>query len=171
MDQACAPPGEVTRRTFEAARWPAGSPERARLNEDATTSEYRRSYRYLAADGTPFRTRTLAQAYVDGQPRCGECGQIRFARIHVRSGSGEFTGAGHSFAPAADDDADDHEGCVCAECFRRVNGFYPDADPSRRAVAGHDAYPDPRDTEMDGFSAREAAEHQADTDTPTMTRR
>lgn len=40
----------VHRRTFGASRYPKGSPERARLNERALTSEYYPSKRYLVVD-------------------------------------------------------------------------------------------------------------------------
>jgi hypothetical protein len=56
---------EIARRTFEAKQHPKGSPERARLNLDARTSEYMTSYRYCAveADGRSTRTfRTRAEA-------------------------------------------------------------------------------------------------------------
>jgi hypothetical protein len=91
---------DVIRRTFEAAQHPKGSDERARLNEDPATSEYMPSHRWLAADRSSFRTRSLAQAYVDTQPRCDECGAIQFARIHVPSHSGSYSGDGHAFAAA-----------------------------------------------------------------------
>jgi hypothetical protein len=68
----------VLRRTFEAAKFPKGSTERARLNRDTLTSEYMTSYRYdcqelaLMNDGTPnpvqtyhhwtTRTKTEAEA-------------------------------------------------------------------------------------------------------------
>ncbi len=71
----------VHRRTFEAAKHPAGSPERARLNLSALTSEYMTGTPYLArypfvmSDGTPhptqshisreFRTRKAAQDFAD----------------------------------------------------------------------------------------------------------
>jgi hypothetical protein len=53
---------EILRRTFEAAKYPKGSEERARLNCDAVTSEYMTSYRYAVrrpftmSDGTPHPT-------------------------------------------------------------------------------------------------------------------
>ncbi len=40
----------VQRRTFQAAKFPPGSPERARLNESSVTSEYMTSYRYVVVD-------------------------------------------------------------------------------------------------------------------------
>jgi hypothetical protein len=92
---------DVIRRTFEAANHPKGSDERARLNEDPATSEYMPSYRWLAADGTSYRTRSLAQAYVDAQPRCGKCGEIRFAPVHKLSRSGSYSGDGHAFTAIA----------------------------------------------------------------------
>lgn len=83
-DAAAAPRGqEVIRRTFEAARYPQGSEERARLNADPVTSEYRPGRRYQTIDGRAFRTKKLAQDYVGMQPRCGECGGIRFAPQHL----------------------------------------------------------------------------------------
>jgi hypothetical protein len=54
-----APQVQILRRTLEANRYPKGSPERARLNEDALTSEYYPSHKYLLRvqalmnDGTP----------------------------------------------------------------------------------------------------------------------
>lgn len=57
---------KVVRRTFEAAKLPKGSEERARLNKDWLTSEYMPSYRYGVRwdDGnhTPFTYRTKAEA-------------------------------------------------------------------------------------------------------------
>ena len=55
---------DVIRRTFEAKKHPEGSEERARLNCDARTSEYMPSIRYLAGDGSTFRTKREAEAYV-----------------------------------------------------------------------------------------------------------
>lgn len=47
-------PYTVARRTFEAGKFPPGSPERDRLNLDNLTSEYMTSYRYvLRLDGEP----------------------------------------------------------------------------------------------------------------------
>ncbi len=37
----------IVKRTFEAAQYPKGSPERARLNENVSTSEYSKSQKYL----------------------------------------------------------------------------------------------------------------------------
>lgn len=56
----------VHRRTFEAARHPKGSPERAKLNEDARTSEYMTSYRYSSIGphwSVSFRTKREAEAF------------------------------------------------------------------------------------------------------------
>lgn len=61
------PEVQILRRTFEANRYPKGSQERARLNEDALTSEYYPSHKYLLrvqalmSDGTP----DLAQKWQD----------------------------------------------------------------------------------------------------------
>lgn len=50
----------VHRRTFGATRYPKGSPERAKLNENALTSEYMPSYRYLVVDrDNPRQTRSF----------------------------------------------------------------------------------------------------------------
>ena len=38
---------QILHRTFEANQFPKGSPERARLNEDAPTGEYDPSHKYL----------------------------------------------------------------------------------------------------------------------------
>lgn len=57
---------EVKRRTFGAKRYPKGSPERARLNEDVLTSEYMPSYRYCVPNGRStrsFRTKAEAEAH------------------------------------------------------------------------------------------------------------
>lgn len=49
---------EILRRTFEAAKYPKGSQEREKLNEDSVTGEYMTSYKYilrkpfLMSDGT-----------------------------------------------------------------------------------------------------------------------
>lgn len=69
----------VHRRTFEAAKHPAGSAERARLNLCALTSQYMTGSPYLArypfrmSDGTPhptqshisreFRTRSISSPF------------------------------------------------------------------------------------------------------------
>ena len=69
----------VLRRTFEAKKFPEGSAERAKFNEDALTSEYMPSYKYLLrkpalmSDGTPhpnqkwntrqFKTKAEAEQY------------------------------------------------------------------------------------------------------------
>ena len=72
------PEVQILPRTFEANQHPKGSQERARLNEDALTSEYYPSHKYLLRiqalmkDGTPnpvqkwhdytYRTKRQAQA-------------------------------------------------------------------------------------------------------------
>lgn len=61
----------VHRRTFEAKQHPKGSAERARLNEDARTSEYMPSYRYAAVgEGyrQSFRTKGEAEAFEAALP-------------------------------------------------------------------------------------------------------
>lgn len=40
----------IVRRTFEALRHPIGSPERAKLNQSAETSEYLTGERYLIVE-------------------------------------------------------------------------------------------------------------------------
>jgi len=52
---------KVVRRTFEAAKYPKGSPERAELNKSWRTSEYMTSHRY-GVEGTPFTFRTKQEA-------------------------------------------------------------------------------------------------------------
>ena len=56
----------VVKRTFEAANFAKGSPERQQLNADWLTSEYMPSYKYGVRedDGrqTPFTYRTKAEA-------------------------------------------------------------------------------------------------------------
>jgi hypothetical protein len=54
---------DVIRRTFEAAKHPKGSEERARLNRDAITSEYMPGYKYRTSDGRSWRTKRQALAY------------------------------------------------------------------------------------------------------------
>jgi hypothetical protein len=81
--------GEILKRTFEAARHPKGSPERARLNEETLTSEYMTSMLWLATvevtepsliEGErtvtytrreTFRTKQQAQSWVDAKERNG----------------------------------------------------------------------------------------------------
>jgi len=57
---------KTIRRTFEAAKHPPGSEERARLNLDWLTSEYMTSHRYGVRDDDgshlPFTYRTKAEA-------------------------------------------------------------------------------------------------------------
>lgn len=50
---------EIVKRTFEAAKHPKESEERARLNCSPVTSEYMPSYKYLAG-GRQFRTKKEA---------------------------------------------------------------------------------------------------------------
>jgi hypothetical protein len=62
----------VLKRTFEAAKHPKGSAERARLNLASLTSEYMPSYRYLVDDSErsprnspdTFRTKGDAETFV-----------------------------------------------------------------------------------------------------------
>lgn len=56
---------KIIRRTFEAAKYPKGSPERDCLNRHVATSEYMPSYRYLA-EGRQFRTKAEAVAFTKG---------------------------------------------------------------------------------------------------------
>ena len=66
---------DVIRRTFEAADYPKGSEDRARLNEDAVTSEYGPSMRYMTSgDRKSSRTKREALAHVDAGPWCATCG-------------------------------------------------------------------------------------------------
>lgn len=74
---------DVLRRTFAAAKHPAGSAERARLNRDTLTSEYYTSHRYMTrqpftmSDGKPhptqphlcrtFRSKPEADTYASTQ--------------------------------------------------------------------------------------------------------
>ena len=57
---------KIARRTFEASKFPKGSPERDRLNLDWLTSEYMPSKKYGLRndDGshTPFTYQTKAEA-------------------------------------------------------------------------------------------------------------
>lgn len=64
---------DVIRRTFEAAKHPKGSEERARLNRDAQTSEYRPSRRYLTSDGRSHRTKALALLHAELAEHYAEC--------------------------------------------------------------------------------------------------
>lgn len=41
---------EIFKRTFEAEKFPKGSPERDRLNECTETSEYMKSYKFIVAE-------------------------------------------------------------------------------------------------------------------------
>ena len=61
----------AARRTFEALKYPKGSPERAALNLSALTSEYMSSYRYMVLDdngkpisATSCRTKAEAQGSI-----------------------------------------------------------------------------------------------------------
>lgn len=63
---------EVIRRTFEAAKHPAGSEERTRLNLRAETSEYMPSHRYMLPGGKSFRTKREALAHVEAQQKLAE---------------------------------------------------------------------------------------------------
>ena len=77
---------QIFRRTFEAAKHPLGSAERARLNQSSITSEYQPSHRYTVqqefrmSDGSlhpqrwirhEFRTKTEAEVF------CKECAAIK----------------------------------------------------------------------------------------------
>jgi hypothetical protein len=42
---------QVVKRTFEAKKFPKGSEERKRLNENTVTSEYMTSYKYAVMEG------------------------------------------------------------------------------------------------------------------------
>lgn len=56
----------VHRRTFEAKQHPAGSAERAKLNEDSITSEYMPSYKYVSKGphhNISFRTKREAETF------------------------------------------------------------------------------------------------------------
>ena len=65
---------EIKRRTFEALKYPIGSPERRRLNEKALTSEYMPSYKYILIENVSerpftnyrtFRTKREAQIFME----------------------------------------------------------------------------------------------------------
>ena len=58
----------VHKRTFEALKYPKGSPERIKLNEDNITSEYMTSYKFALKGpnlSTSFKTKHEAQALAD----------------------------------------------------------------------------------------------------------
>ena len=58
----------VTRRTFEAEKYPKGSQERDLLNMSAITSEYQHSHKYAAEGGCyllTFRTKREALAFAN----------------------------------------------------------------------------------------------------------
>lgn len=58
----------VHKRTFEAAKHPKGSDERARLNLSSVTSEYMTSYKYSVIGdhfSTAFKTKQQAIDYVE----------------------------------------------------------------------------------------------------------
>lgn len=99
---------EVVRRTFEAAKHPKKSAERARLNEDAITSEYLPSHRYairypfIMSDGRqnpiqPFMTHTYhtkAEAERDAEyqtklARAASCARGIHAR-HIPLSFGKY---------------------------------------------------------------------------------
>lgn len=53
----------IVKRTFDAAKHPVGSPERARLNLDPATSEYMTGYKYaVQVPGFSFVRRTRREA-------------------------------------------------------------------------------------------------------------
>jgi hypothetical protein len=57
----------IKKRTFEAKKYPVGSPERMKLNEDSVTSEYMPSHKYsLKGDHlrVTFRTKFEAELFV-----------------------------------------------------------------------------------------------------------
>lgn len=58
----------ITKRTFKALKYPKGSMERDKLNEEILTSEYQPSYKYVLELGgryqlKAFRTKKEAMAY------------------------------------------------------------------------------------------------------------
>jgi hypothetical protein len=55
---------QVVKRTFEAERFPKGSPERANLNENIVTSEYMHSHKY-AIIGDHFSNSKRSKAEAD----------------------------------------------------------------------------------------------------------
>jgi len=59
---------EIKRRTFEAKKFPKGSPMRMMLNRDPITSEYLPSQRYIVVNGSikrSFTTKKEAEQYVE----------------------------------------------------------------------------------------------------------
>ena len=71
---------EIVKRTFEAEKFPAGSTERRKLNENPVTSEYMHSIKQLAMIHVPetrtsrnytmtkgTRTRTEAQDWINSE--------------------------------------------------------------------------------------------------------
>jgi hypothetical protein len=64
----------IVRRTFEAEKYPKGSAERAKLNENPLTSEYAHSYKYAVVDGSgesmeEFYSKTDAQNWIDAHTK------------------------------------------------------------------------------------------------------
>ncbi len=64
------------RRTFQAAKFPPGSPGRVRLNESGVTSEYMTTHRYVVVDqehpavtAWSFRTKREAEDFIASQTR------------------------------------------------------------------------------------------------------
>lgn len=58
----------ITKRTFEALKYPKGSQKRIELNENIITSEYQQDYRYVLEIGDyqliAFKTRSEAEEYI-----------------------------------------------------------------------------------------------------------
>ena len=57
---------EFGKRTFEASKYPAGSPERKKYNADTKTSEYMRSHKYYSKGenhSLSFRSRAEAEGF------------------------------------------------------------------------------------------------------------
>jgi hypothetical protein len=53
----------IVRRTFEAANYPKGSPQRVKFNESNMTSEYMTSYRWaIIGENVSTSARTLSEA-------------------------------------------------------------------------------------------------------------
>jgi hypothetical protein len=65
---------KAVRRTFEAVKYPEGSPKRAELNKSTLTSEYMPSYKYVICndDGIPtvccYRTKGEAESMLGIRP-------------------------------------------------------------------------------------------------------
>ncbi len=78
----------VHKRTFEARKYPEGSPERAELNKSVITSQYRKDYKYCVVAYSPskgvlYKTKSEAEWFANHCYESNVCDLIQRSGVRT----------------------------------------------------------------------------------------